>query len=138
MQCKTTTQQVSLAKFIHRWRPTLQRMHLIAPKKYPSAMCNICKTNIETQNHIYCCNHPASREVQITALRMMEKKAIEQGVNKLLVRSMLKGLHSWIHDLPLPHISPKRTIIHRKVREAYYKQDNLGWDNLLRGWLHRS
>ena len=132
------TQQVSLSKFIHRWRPTLQRMHLISPKKYPSALCNICKTTTETQNHIYCCNHPASREVQITSLRTVEKKAIEQGVNLFLIRSMLKGLHAWMHASPLPYISPKRTATHQTVREAYYAQDDLGWENLLRGRLHRS
>ena len=51
---------------------------------------------------------------------------------------MLKGLHAWMHDLPLPHISPKRTPIHSTVREAYYVQNDLGWDNLLHGRLHRS
>ena len=131
------TQQVTLAKCIHRWRPTLNIMHLIAPTKYPSALCNICKNAIETQNHVYFCNHPASREVQITALRTLEKKATDQGFNKFLIRSMLKGLHAWMHDLPLPHISPKRTSTHKTARNAYYQQDALGWDNLLRGRLHR-
>ena len=94
-------------------------------------MCNICKTATETQNHIYCCNHPASREVQLTALRTVEKKAIEQGVNLFLIQSMLKGLHAWMNASPLPHMSPKRTITHRTVRDAYYAQDDLGWGNLL-------
>ena len=135
---KTLTQQVTLVKFIHRWRPTLQRLHLIDPSKYPSAMCNICKKFPETQNHIYRCNHPACREIQISNLRQIEKKATDQGVYKFLVRTMLKGLHAWMHALPLPHISPKRTTVHRAVREANYAQDDLGWDNLIRGRLHRS
>ena len=65
LQGKTTSQLVSLVKLIHHWRSTLQRMHLIAQKKCQSAMCNICKCAIETQNHIYHCTHPASRTVQI-------------------------------------------------------------------------
>ena len=51
---------------------------------------------------------------------------------------MLKGLHAWVHDLLLPHISLKRSPIHSMVREAYYIQNDLGWDNLLRDRLHRS
>ena len=88
--------------------------------------------------HIYCCNQSASREIKLSALRLVGKKVTEQGFNKLLVRSMLKGLHAWMHDLPLPHISPKRTTIHSTVREAYYIQNNLGWDNLLCSRFHRS
>ena len=51
---------------------------------------------------------------------------------------MLKGLNAWMRVSPLPHISPKRTSVHKKVREAYYEQDELGWDNLLRGRFHKS
>ena len=68
----------------------------------------------------------------------MEKKAIEGGVNPFLVQSMLKGLYAWMRALSLPHISLKRTSVHKKVREAYYEQAELGWDNLLRGRFHKS
>ena len=71
MRGKTLSQQVTLVKFLHRWRPTLQRLHLLDPSKYPSAMCNICKKVTESQNHIYKCNHPACREIQISALRQI-------------------------------------------------------------------
>ena len=49
---KTENQKFNLCKFIHRWRPTMERLHKIDPRNYPTAICNICKNTIETQNHI--------------------------------------------------------------------------------------
>ena len=118
---KTENQKVNLCKFIHRWRPTMERLHKIDPKNYPTAMCNICKTNIETQNHIYRCAHHASRNIQTLAIKKIETKAIAGGYNKYLIYCLLKGLHAWIHNQPPPRLSRKTNKVHVLVKKAMEK-----------------
>ena len=65
----TFNQKVWISKAIYEWYPTIDRLHKITPEDNPSPMCNICKTMKETQDCIFCCNHPTSRTTQITALK---------------------------------------------------------------------
>ena len=115
----TFNQKVRISKAIYGWYPTMDRLHRIAPTDYPSPMCNICKTKKETQNHIFRCNHPASRTTQIVALKQMEKMGKNSGINTYLVRMLTKGIHAWMRNLPPPEISPKKHSVHVAVRDAF-------------------
>ena len=98
-------------------------------------MCNICNKKKETQNHIFRCNHPASRTAQITALKQIEKTGKKSGINTYLVRMLTKGIHAWMRNLPAPEISTKKHPVHVAVREAFHAQQEIGWDHALRGRL---
>ena len=132
-QSKTPQQKVHLAKAIYHWLPTMARLHRITPEEYPTPTCNICKISDETQDHIYQCNHHASRSEQIKMLRKIEKEGEASGINTFLIRTLTKGLHAWMHHLPPPRISVKRHPVHKLVAEAYAAQALLGWRHAIRG-----
>ena len=128
---KTFRQQTKISKAVYNWNPTRARLHKIAPHDYPSPMCNICKTWEETQDHIFTCNHPASRTKQINTLRNMEKEAKEAGIHIFLIQILTKGIHAWMHNLPPPEISQKSHPIHMLVREVYDDQNIIGWKHAM-------
>ena len=45
-------------------------------------------------------NPPASRTEQTNALRNMKKEAKEAGLNSFLIRTLTKGIHTWMYHPP--------------------------------------
>jgi len=134
---KTFNQKTRTSTAIYHWLPTMGRLHKISPEAYPSPLCNTCKNTIETQGHIFTCGHYAARNQQINALEQIEREAKAKAINTFLIRSLTKGLHTWMHDLPPPRISLKKYTVHILVREAYDTQSLLGWDHAIRGRLSK-
>ena len=126
-----------LAKVTYHWLTTMARLNKIQPPEYPTSTCNICKRSDETQDHIYQCNHHASRAEKLKMLRQIEKEGEASGINTFLIRTLTKGIHAWMKKLPPPRLSEKRHPVHKKVLEVYYEQGELGWRHAIRGRISK-
>ena len=113
----------------------MARLNKITPDVYPSLTCNTCGKAPETQDHIFKYAHSESRKHQIKVLKTMEQEGKEFSIKTFLIRTLAKGIHACIHDLPLPAISPKRHPVHQMVREAYTKQNLLWSQHAIQGYL---
>ena len=91
---RTEMQSVRLAKFVHRWNPTMKCLHIVHPRIYSSLMCNKCTIETETQNHVYQCNHHTSQDKKFKELWKIEKEMGTDEINMFLVRTLTKGLYS--------------------------------------------
>ena len=123
---KNFNKKTRTSKAIYNWLPAMVRFHKITPASYPSPLCNTCKKAPETQDPIFTCGHHESRKQQIKALKAVEREAKEAGINTFLIRTLMKGLHVWMHNLPPPKKTEKNYPVHILVRDAYAAQELLG------------
>ena len=96
-----------------------------------------CTEEVETNNHLYQCDHHISRTNQVKALETLKEWGRKRKVHTVLLTVFLQHLDAWMRKIDID--TQHRTIyidpIHTAIGEAVEEQFVIGWENALRGRL---
>ena len=85
-------QYVTIAKRNFRWQAVNEQQYRFFPKNTPSDKCPICKTAIETQDHIHTCTHWSSRKEQdgqlAALLKWLNKNKYHPYMTQMILSNM--------------------------------------------------
>jgi hypothetical protein len=131
-----TVTQKTIRQLLHNWLPVNAHKgsaHAI------SALCPICNTENETQNHFTVCTDTRSKLGWKQASSSVRNKANKLTIDPMLTRLMVYALENWRNQTnppPFPNFLPL------SYRQLFKQQSQIGWDQLIKGrltslWVHQ-
>jgi hypothetical protein len=123
--------QTRIQKFIHRWLPLNEFLHVQEPTTDP--VCPACLSYPETQEHFLCCQHPLR-----TACRDALKKTLDKFHDLAKTDPHLSNL-LWVgilHSSGLPiDIGQETAHFPEAFKLVAQRQSEIGWTQLMHGRL---
>ena len=58
-------------------------------------------------------------------------------IDTFLLRTLTKGIHAWLNNIPIPKILEKKHLVHKLVWEAYEDHHTIGWRCAIRVRINR-
>jgi hypothetical protein len=134
MSCFTLDEQTTLNKYIHRRLPCNHRENIYYP--YHDPLCQNCKEEIETQDHILRCNANEERnKIKKKYLRDLHITLVNNNTDNIVRRIIMECTYAWLNNQDLPALENITDDITEELRYAYNSQLILGWDHFVRGRL---
>jgi hypothetical protein len=126
--------QTTIIKYIHGRLPCNHRENRYY--EYRSNICSICKTNIETQEHVIQCNGIEENIIlKKHYVRNLYRIMEANKTNAELARVIGVSVSAWINGEDMPGIKEMTDNPPKYLVEAYNEQKRLGWDQFLKGRL---
>lgn len=132
MTMKPMHARASMAKIIHRWIPTIA--HLSTQNCSHDNTCPRCLTSAEHSNHILTCPHSSTKESR-TSHMYHALSEIQKATTHPSILSTLEYKLSTILEIPSQHKYIYPSTLPSQMRTAIKRQNLLGWDNFMRGYI---
>ena len=139
-----------IIKYSNRWSACATRMNDWDRSVNPHCP-NCCRSERlpsqydETEDHILRCRHDSLRISCLSALAAVEQKLNTLDTPRDVTIALIYGINSWIESERYNSIEPPidwpppnynyHPVHHYRLQLAFAKQTDIGWDELLRGWL---
>ena len=130
------TARIQRTKLIHRWQPVgTQRLRDAKIKDPLLALCPTCQHTTETPDHVFLCD-------QRKSLRHRHYQPVTKITHRkphhpaLVILS--NGIYQWLSSEPITiqdQVTSLPLFLQDTVSSAIYEQDDIGWNNALRGIL---
>ncbi len=128
------------SKMLHGWWNTGHQRKKISPQA--DSQCASCGYLDETQEHILKCSQGVMRSTRYKALMKMRSNIVTTRGGSITWTTLHRGLTRWLEGdskdqancFPKTHIPEQ---LYKKLQLALEDQDNIGWEQGLRGYLSR-
>ena len=114
-------------KWIHQLLPTGSVLHKRSTRESP--LCPACGL-LETNDHLLLCCHPSRKALYISLMSKLRRDLQSYSTNPVLADILIDGVDSVFSRTPLiPSRYPT------KFQSLITRQSNIGWINLMRGFV---
>jgi hypothetical protein len=94
----------------------------------------MCKTNLETQEHILKCTCCGKRkQLQHELKATILKYYTNTDTSTATTRVMLHNIMCWLQDIEPKHVDELVNNPSHTLKQAVYEQEQIGWGQLFRG-----
>ena len=134
LQAFSLHDQRTLIKFNSGWLPTGKHRHRETKGTYPKH-CLLCQHELETQQHLLCCNHPDQVHIWeqlIADLATTQTNLKSDDHMTYLLTHAIKQSLLYKQWQPIPAQEPSA------IHSAINKQNHIGWKHILHGQLSKS
>ena len=114
-------------KWIHLLLPTGKLLHRRNPRESP--LCPACGS-LEDNDHFVTCPHPSRRASHITLISSLRRYLTSSLLDSILADILIEGVNSLFTGIPF-NLSRYPSEYHALCLQ----QSNLGWINLMRGFI---
>lgn len=123
-----------IQKYNVRRLHTNNRQHIF--DKVSSDRCMNCN-QLEDNDHIVRCSQcgPKRKEIKTEWINTVLEYLSEDHTPPSVRLVIMTAVTSWLNDLPIPNIQQIDSSASPQLRKAYTSQNEIGWDNFLRGKL---
>ena len=117
------------------WQAVNETQHTWYLRKNPSDTCPTCKAKTETQDHVYKCNHPASRKSQTQEIDKLGTWLMKQNYHPYITSSIQRNIRAWMDGKTAAEViilntpNKNRGKIKKLIDEAVTDQTTIGWQH---------
>ena len=131
--CLSLSDQMARTKFIFdQWHTATKRLRVASIKESDLQHCPCCRTDIETTRHILQCTNNSVHDDTIQAFRRPMSWEEHHPVYHILK----EGAAAWLEGRAyIPPVREYPTHIQDQLRKAISDQEQIGWDNAIKGYL---
>jgi hypothetical protein len=122
-------ERTQLLKFVYGWLPIGDRRRTIDQKA--SIACPSCGAEEETHDHLLQCEAPKRKVIFESFIESMREMCDKQKVKVHVTNTILAHIRAWGENSNRPALPTNNT----PLRRALIEQNEIGWDNCMRGWI---
>jgi hypothetical protein len=127
------TDQMAHTKFIFdQWHTGSKRFRVATAKDSQLQQCPCCREDLKTTRHVLQCTKNPSRDQTIQEFRRRMSSAEHHPVYHLLKECVVAWLDGSAFN---PPVLEYPTHLQDQLRMAVHDQEQIGWDNALKGYL---
>ena len=114
-----------------------KKLHQIDYEGNDNPPCPFCGYTPEDNNHPFQCKYPMMRDAQIETINNIKTALSKINTYPFITETMIHYLQQWMgHSPSATQQKPlSSSSLHKNLQTAIQHQDEIGWDNFIRGWV---